>query len=201
MRKLFVENQVNILSCCDNPNMIGLNKEYFANSAYRESIDCCYVNKDYRPTVVACLQNKSGSYLLVRSIHDSWFFPQGGIEAGEKLTDAFHRELSEELNIRRVQFKEVLNVESVGYLPGRPQRGEFTKGKRYYVCLGEHQEERINLNGAELKEGCWLAIEDMPSYTATMEPAKALLLVKAMIAVGHRINPADFHPELGEIYI
>lgn len=51
------------------------------------------------------VQNRSGDILLVNQRGDSWSFPKGHVEKGEKLLDAARREIYEETGIRKLVLK------------------------------------------------------------------------------------------------
>ena len=54
----------------------------------------------YRPNVGLIVANDTGRVLWTKRIRqDAWQFPQGGIDAGEKVEDALYRELEEEIGL------------------------------------------------------------------------------------------------------
>ena len=59
--------------------------------------------RGYRKGIGIVLANQSGQVLLARrnDMDDQWQFPQGGIDPGEKPSQAMFRELKEELNVTR----------------------------------------------------------------------------------------------------
>ena len=57
--------------------------------------------RTYRPGIVAVFRNKNGQILLCkRSGLDSWQFPPGGIDPGEKPEEALYREALEEIGCK-----------------------------------------------------------------------------------------------------
>lgn len=94
-----------------------------------------FLDRHYRPTVVAVIRDAMGRYLIVQSAKDpaTWYFPQGGIEEGETSLDAFHRELKEETGIEPDTLVVLggLGVEDIDAPAGRADRRGFTRGKRY----------------------------------------------------------------------
>ncbi len=61
----------------------------------------------FRPNVGIVLANGQGQVLWARRVggHDAWQFPQGGVNEGETLTQALHRELEEETGLTATKVK------------------------------------------------------------------------------------------------
>ncbi|MDQ5943424.1 MAG: 8-oxo-dGTP diphosphatase [Patescibacteria group bacterium] len=68
----------------------------------------------YRVSVKALIIHKS-KILLVKEWDDEWWsFPGGGIEHGESIQDALHREIYEELGISQADIKSDLEIIHTG---------------------------------------------------------------------------------------
>ncbi len=104
------------------------------------TINRLYSEKQYRPTSVAVLADYDGRLLNVKSRHGSWHLPQGFIEEGETVEEAFIRELEEELGIDSLL--ETSNIKimpfySLAEKSGRLRNG-FEKGKAYFFVTGNY---------------------------------------------------------------
>jgi putative (di)nucleoside polyphosphate hydrolase len=85
----------------------------------------------YRPCVGIILINDSREIFIGERINHpgAWQLPQGGMEAGENVRDAFFRELSEETGTR--------NAEILDIYP-EPIRYDFPPGKRARLYNGQY---------------------------------------------------------------
>lgn len=102
-------------------------------------------NEGLRPSVVGCFLN-SGKILFVHhKIHKIWQLPQGGVENKEDLTQAFKREMKEELGeefVKQTSFKPTLvSVDKIEFPPDKQGLRDLKKdngdsvtmrGKKYY---------------------------------------------------------------------
>lgn len=117
-------------------------------------------NDGYRLNVGIVICNKQGQLLWARRCgQNSWQFPQGGINQGEKPEDAMYRELYEEVGLERKDVKLLaVNDEWLRYkLPKRMIRSDA-----HPVCIGQKQlwfllqlvnsDNAINLTAAALPE-------------------------------------------------
>ncbi len=91
----------------------------------------------YRPNVGIVICNRSGQVLWARRLRqNSWQFPQGGVNPGEKPVDAMYRELYEELGLSRSEV--VILAASRGWYRYRlPKR--LIRWTNEPVCLGQKQ--------------------------------------------------------------
>lgn len=106
----------------------------------------------YRPNVAAILQRTDGKILVAEraDVQDAWQFPQGGVDEGEDLIGALHREVEEEIGIGRNMY-EVLQCRT-GYRYKFPD-GHLKKGKwcgqeqTYFLCHYLGNDDHITLDG------------------------------------------------------
>ena len=110
----------------------------------------------YRLNVAFILRRSDGRILICErsDFAGSWQFPQGGVKAGESAIDALHREVREEIGLRR---RDYLVVETRGpyrYLfAGGPNKKGF-HGQEQTYFLGDlvQPEQEIRLEDAEADE-------------------------------------------------
>jgi nucleoside triphosphatase len=118
---------------------------------------------------VGLVWNRRGELLFCRMPPDrgvfpgKWGFPGGGIEPGEQMTDALHRELREELGI------EVDHIQPAFFKDGAFEKllPDGEKQPMYLIFLVFHCQavsEQIRLN-AEFSEYRWVREE----YLSSME--------------------------------
>ncbi|HEY5754056.1 MAG TPA: NUDIX domain-containing protein [Chthoniobacterales bacterium] len=87
----------------------------------------------YRPNVAAILQRADGRILVGErtDVANAWQFPQGGVDKGETLLQALHRELWEELGIKPRTY--------TAAEPRGPYRYLFTNARLKWGCHGQEQ--------------------------------------------------------------
>lgn len=91
----------------------------------------------FRANVGIILANTQGQVLWAKRIgHNSWQFPQGGIDFGETPTDAMYRELYEEVGLLPNQV-EVLAVTKNWLRYRLPRR--YVRYDNNPVCIGQKQ--------------------------------------------------------------
>ena len=102
--------------------------------------------------------------------NDNWQMPQGGVEEGEDLLSAMHRELSEETSIKNIKIIKELDCWLEYLLPKRLVgiiwKGKFKGQKQKWFIvrfLGKDDEINIKTKNAEFIEWKWLNIEDLPN--------------------------------------
>ena len=91
----------------------------------------------FRANVGIILANTKGQVLWAKRIgHDSWQFPQGGIDKGETPLDAMYRELWEEVGLypHHVQLLAVTQNWLRYRLPKR-----YVRRGQYPLCIGQKQ--------------------------------------------------------------
>lgn len=114
----------------------------------------------YRANVAIVLGDGRGRVLWAKRVgHDSWQFPQGGIQAGETPEEALYRELWEEVGLEAADVRVLARTE--GWLRYRiPSRYLRRRGKPR--CIGQKQkwflleligpEEKIRFDRGEKPE-------------------------------------------------
>lgn len=143
--------------------------------------------KEYRPTVVAAIQNDKDQFIVVKHPSGSWFFPQGGIEKGESLTRAFRRELKEEVGIEgRITGIDLLFTKKLPYLPGRPGRDGFKVGKEYFICKAKTRGGILNFRYGELAGSKWADREEILNISQQIEQEKGEMIARVLGMLGMR---------------
>ena len=80
----------------------------------------------YRPNVAALIVNSVGNLLICErwTIPGAWQFPQGGVDAGESLIEALHREVGEEVGLGANHYEVITHREGYRYLYPEHVRGK-----------------------------------------------------------------------------
>lgn len=88
----------------------------------------------FRPNVAALLERATGEIFVAERLgmKGAWQFPQGGVDSGETLEQAFFREIEEEIGVRP-ELVEVLETRS-GY------RYAFPKNRLKYGIYGGQEQ-------------------------------------------------------------
>ncbi|AKG18331.1 RNA pyrophosphohydrolase [Moraxella bovoculi] len=104
----------------------------------------------FRANVGIILANTQGQVLWAKRIgHDSWQFPQGGIDYGETPLDAMYRELHEEVGLYP-QHVELLAVTKDWLRYRLPKR--YVRTNQEPLCIGQKQKWfllRLDENNAQ----------------------------------------------------
>ena len=130
----------------------------------------------YRKNVAALIMNKAGKLLVCERKGQSgaWQFPQGGVDKGEKLTDAFYREVKEEVGIDAdmlvlVKFKGGYKYQ---YTPEIQKKKDYSgQMQTYFLCrLAKGvSDDSVKLDNKEFKDYKWIDpcdfdIQWLPSF-------------------------------------
>lgn len=152
----------------------------------------------YRPCVGVMLVNHDGNVFVGKRIDnkegDWWQMPQGGVDEGEDLQAAAHRELQEETGIpeklvtilahTRDELLYDLPEELMGKLWGGKYRGQR---QHWFLARFEGSDSDIDLNAHRPPEFCewkWVKAELLPDlivpfkkrvYRAVLEEFRALI--------------------------
>jgi putative (di)nucleoside polyphosphate hydrolase len=121
----------------------------------------------YRPNVGAILRREDGRVLVAErvNVHNSWQFPQGGVDDGETLEQALVREVGEEVGVRP-ELIQILSSHG-GY------RYAFTRGRlkygiyggqiqTYFLCYfsGTDKDIRLDAHQREFSRYQWILPEE-----------------------------------------
>ena len=121
----------------------------------------------YRPNVAGILCDGNGKILVGERLkHEgAWQFPQGGVDKGESLREALHRELEEEIGVSPDLYEII--EERGGY------RYEFSGGRlkfgtyggqeqTYFLChfLGRPKQVRTDTKHPEFQAVRWIEPSD-----------------------------------------
>ncbi len=109
----------------------------------------------YRPNVAALMINEASSLLICEraGVPGAWQFPQGGVDAGETLIDALHREVCEEIGLQPEHYQVTKQRDGYRYL--YPEEVRLKKLKRhgnhgqeqtYFLCLLQQDAPPVNVN-------------------------------------------------------
>ena len=130
----------------------------------------------YRPCVGVMLVNREGKAFVGKRIDnregDWWQMPQGGVDKGEDLLDAAHRELHEETGVAQHHVEVLMKMEEdiaydlpeelIGKLWGGKYRGQM---QSWYLMRFIGEDTDVNLEAHDPPEFCewqWLEPEKLP---------------------------------------
>lgn len=98
---------------------------------------------NYRQNVAALVINSQGNLLICErlTLAGAWQFPQGGVDAGESLEEALHREVREEIGLDAVHYEVIDRREGYRYLYPEHVRGKKLRkhgnhgqDQTYFLC-------------------------------------------------------------------
>lgn len=157
-----------------------------------------YSSLPYRPCVGVMLVNAHGKVFVGKRIDtregDWWQMPQGGVDEGEDLKAAAHRELWEETGVSQdrvqvlAQTREELLYDLPEELLGKLWKGRF-RGQRqhWFLARFDGTDADINLNAHKPPEFCewkWIDADLLPDliipfkkrvYRAVLEEFRDLI--------------------------
>jgi putative (di)nucleoside polyphosphate hydrolase len=92
----------------------------------------------YRPNVAALVVDQEGRLLVCErwNVRGAWQFPQGGVDPGEEVEQALHREVEEEIGLRPEHYRIVGRKDGYRYL--YPPKVRFRKLRKH----GNHGQEQ-----------------------------------------------------------
>lgn len=125
----------------------------------------------FRPNVAALFINEKGKLLICEraGCPGNWQFPQGGADAGEKLRDALHREILEEIGLQPKHYKVIGKRDGYRYLYPPDVRekklqkhGHHGQEQTYYLCKLTAKESKIKVDQrpAEFQDHRWIKPKD-----------------------------------------
>lgn len=109
----------------------------------------------YRPNVAALIVNPEGNLLICErlTLPGAWQFPQGGVDAGESLIGALHREVLEEVGLRPQHYEIVDQREGYRYLYPEQVRlkkvrkhGSHGQEQTYFLCHLKDGAPKVNVH-------------------------------------------------------
>lgn len=109
----------------------------------------------YRPNVAALIVNREGSLLICErlTLPGAWQFPQGGVDAGESLLAALHREVREEVGLGPVHYDIVDQRQGYRYLYPEQVRlkkvrkhGSHGQEQTYFLCQLKDGAPKVNVH-------------------------------------------------------
>ena len=131
----------------------------------------------YRPCVGIVLINRDGLIFTARrrDTPDAWQMPQGGIDPGESVETAAHRELQEETGVTRARIiarlPDWVTYDLPDHLIGKVWGGQYRGQKQMWVAMafdGDDREIDLDhhsreLNASEFDSWRWSAPESVLS--------------------------------------
>lgn len=148
-----------------------------------------------RPSVVGCFLNSGKILFVYQKIHNLWQLPQGGVDNKENLTEAFKREMTEELGtdfVKQVSFKPTfLSVDKIEFPPDKQglrdlktDAGEsiVMKGKKYYFLYATSSSTNLKFpSGDEYSEYRWVNFEEAQELAKTSAQGGKLRITTAVL--------------------
>ncbi len=109
----------------------------------------------YRPNVAALIVNPAGNLLICErlTLPGAWQFPQGGVDAGESLVAALHREVREEVGLTPQHYDIVHQRSGYRYLYPEQVRlkkirkhGSHGQEQTYFLCDLKSGAPKVNVH-------------------------------------------------------
>lgn len=126
-----------------------------------------------RPSVVGCFINNKKILLVYQKVHNLWQLPQGGIDNGQNLEQAFSKEMSEEVTedfFKNVETPAQLIAEDkIEFPPSKQNLREMKsdageplqmKGKYYYFMVANSKVTDLTIGATEFDDYKWLNYDE-----------------------------------------
>lgn len=116
----------------------------------------------YRPNVAFILSNAAGEILVCERSDwaGCWQFAQGGVKSGEAFIDALHREVEEELCLKRSDYEVLSSRGPYRYLFTNGRKKEGFDGQEQYYFLGRltNPDAQVRFDGEsdEFRAARWI---------------------------------------------
>lgn len=113
--------------------------------------------------------------------NDAWQLPQGGVEAGETITEAALRELKEEAGITATLLGGSERIYQYEYPPSyRRFRPDHVRGQQIRFIFAEADPNLpVAVDGKEINDSVWVTEEDLPRYIKRREYKKIICCLLA----------------------
>lgn len=128
-------------------------------------------NLPFRPCVGIALFNKAGHVFVGERIDSpgAWQMPQGGVDPGESIKDAFYREMEEEIGTSHAEILEILDQPLRYSLPshliGRLWNGQYGGQEQTWIAarfLGDDTDINISAhNPPEFQAWQWVSLDSV----------------------------------------
>jgi len=148
-----------------------------------------------RPSVVGCFLNSGKVLFTYQKTHQLWQLPQGGVDNGETLVQAFKREMTEELGdtfVKQTSFKPtLLSVDKIEFPPDKQGLRELTldsgtpvtmKGKKYYFLYATSVSTNLKFpSDEEYSDYKWVTYDEALELAKTSAQGGKLRITTAVL--------------------
>jgi 8-oxo-dGTP pyrophosphatase MutT (NUDIX family) len=148
-----------------------------------------------RPSVVGCFLNSGKVLFTYQKTHHLWQLPQGGVDNGETLNQAFKREMAEELGdtfVKQTSFKPILvSVDKIEFPPDKQGLRELTldsgtpvtmKGKKYYFLYATSVSTNLQFpSDEEYSDYKWVTYDEALELAKTSAQGGKLRITTAVL--------------------
>ena len=152
-------------------------------------------SEGFRPSVVGCFLNSGKILFVYQKIHKLWQLPQGGVDNKENLTDAFKREMAEELGtdfVKQTSFKPTfISSDKIEFPPDKQGLRELKtdsgkpitmKGKKYYFLYATSVSMSLKFPSAEeYSEFKWVNFEEAQELAKSSSQGGKLRITTAVL--------------------
>lgn len=152
-----------------------------------------YRKSGWRPQVVLCCLYAKKILMVYKEKHKLWQIPQGGIELNEEASQAFFRELQEELGetfaSQCTKNPEYIGTTQVSFPPEKNSKNLQTsthtsvplKGKKYFIFAIHAKKRQIDITQTEFNKAQWMTFGHAFFITKSIyQPGKKRMTRKAL---------------------